>query len=153
MILTGFGSAGRLPALITAIVLLLCCAGVGVAQKKDEVTAEQRKLQETQKQLREQRERAAEARKKEVSLLADLEQIDLTLARKRSDVAHESAESRARSGPSAATSAGSRAGKPSSRPRSAPGSARSTRSRPRVGPSRWCSAATTPSAGRSSCAT
>jgi len=87
VILTGFGSAGRLPALITAIVLLLCCAGVGVAQKKDEVTAEQRKLQETQKQLREQRERAAEARKKEVSLLADLEQIDLTLARKRSDAA------------------------------------------------------------------
>ena len=87
MIPTGFRSAGRLMGLITAIVALLCCPGAGVAQKKDEVTAEQRKLQQTQKQLHEQREKAAEARKREVSLLADLEQIDLTLARKRRDVA------------------------------------------------------------------
>ncbi len=59
----------------------------GLAQKRDEVLSEQRKLQHTQKQLREQREKAAEARRKEVSLLAELEQIDQTLARKKSDVA------------------------------------------------------------------
>jgi len=61
MIPTGFRSAGRLPGVITATVLLLCCAAVGVAQKKDEVTAEQRKLLQTHKQLREQQEKAAEA--------------------------------------------------------------------------------------------
>ncbi len=69
------------------LVGLVLVTGPAIAQKKDEVTAEQRKLQQTQKQLREQREKAAEARQKEVSLLAELEQIDQTLARKRSDVA------------------------------------------------------------------
>lgn len=62
-------------------------AGRALAQKRDDVGTEQRKLQQTQKQLREQRAKAAEARRRESSLLAELEQIDQTLARKKADVA------------------------------------------------------------------
>jgi septal ring factor EnvC (AmiA/AmiB activator) len=69
---------------ICALVLMPVPAG---AQKKEDVLSEQRKLQQTQKQLREQKGKAAEARKKEVSLLAELEQIDQTLARKKADAA------------------------------------------------------------------
>lgn len=67
--------------------VLLLAPAVGGAQKKDDVGAEQRKLQQTQRELREQRAKAAEARKKESSLLAELEEIDRTLARKKADVA------------------------------------------------------------------
>ena len=67
--------------------MVLLAPGVGGAQKKDDVGAEQRKLQQTQRELREQRAKAAEARKKESSLLAELEEIDRTLARKKADVA------------------------------------------------------------------
>ena len=70
--------------LIFAVVVV---PGGVFAQKKDEVLSEQHKLQQTQKQLREQREKAVEARRREVSLLADLEQMDQTLARKKSEVA------------------------------------------------------------------
>ena len=68
-----------------ALVLVLVPAA-GLAQKKDDVGAEQRKLQQTQRELREQRAKAAEARKKESSLLAELEEIDRTLAEKRAEV-------------------------------------------------------------------
>jgi septal ring factor EnvC (AmiA/AmiB activator) len=85
------GGLGRLVQcrlrLASVIFALLLVPGSAVGQKKDDVVSEQRKLQQTQKQLREQRGRAAEARKKEVSLLAELEQIDQTLARKKGDVA------------------------------------------------------------------
>jgi septal ring factor EnvC (AmiA/AmiB activator) len=73
------------PAALAALVLVLVPAA-GLAQKKDDVGAEQRKLQQTQRELREQRAKAAEARKKESSLLAELEEIDRTLAEKRAEV-------------------------------------------------------------------
>jgi len=73
------------PAAAAALVLVLVPAA-GLAQKKDDVGAEQRKLQQTQRELREQRAKAAEARKKESSLLAELEEIDRTLAEKRAEV-------------------------------------------------------------------
>ena len=54
--------------------------------KKEDVQAEQRKLQQTQKQLREEREKVAEAKKKETSVLAELEQIDQRLADKQREI-------------------------------------------------------------------
>jgi septal ring factor EnvC (AmiA/AmiB activator) len=71
---------------VVALTVALVAGSVG-AEKKEDVRSEQRKLQQTQKELREQRQKAAEARRKEVSLLAELEQIDQTLARKKKEVA------------------------------------------------------------------
>ncbi len=56
------------------------------AKKDDSLQTEQRRLLETQKQLREEREKAADARKREVSILAELEQVDRRLAEKQSQV-------------------------------------------------------------------
>ena len=52
----------------------------------DDLKAEQQRLQETQRQLNEQRAKAAEAKKRETSLLAELETIDRTLADKKGEV-------------------------------------------------------------------
>jgi murein hydrolase activator len=52
------------------------------ARKEDPIQAEQRKLRDTEQQLQEERRKAAEAREKETSLLADLEQIEQRLADK-----------------------------------------------------------------------
>jgi septal ring factor EnvC (AmiA/AmiB activator) len=79
-------SAPRVVALSFLAALFCAWPGAAEPQKKDDVGAQQRKLRQTQRQLREQREKAAEARRKEVSLLAELEQIDQTLARKRQEV-------------------------------------------------------------------
>ncbi|MBI4607665.1 MAG: peptidoglycan DD-metalloendopeptidase family protein [Candidatus Rokubacteria bacterium] len=59
------------------------------AQRKDGSTLKEkeRTLQRTQRQLREERAKAAEARKKEASLLTELEEIDRKLAAKRSELA------------------------------------------------------------------
>jgi septal ring factor EnvC (AmiA/AmiB activator) len=54
--------------------------------KKDDVQAEQRRLLQTQKQLREEREKVAEARKRETSVLAELEQIEQRLADKQREI-------------------------------------------------------------------
>ena len=70
---------------LAAITFLSVPVNAG-AEKKDDVGTQQRRLRQTQKQLLEQREKAAEARRKEVSLLAELELIDQTLARKRQEV-------------------------------------------------------------------
>ena len=56
-------------------------------RRDDPLQAEQRKLQQTQKQLKEERERAAAARARETSLLAELEEIERRLAAKQRDVA------------------------------------------------------------------
>jgi septal ring factor EnvC (AmiA/AmiB activator) len=71
------------------VILLLALTNVPVfGQKRDDpVQSERRKLEQTQRQLREQRERAADARRRETSLLAELEQIDRRLADKQRDVA------------------------------------------------------------------
>jgi septal ring factor EnvC (AmiA/AmiB activator) len=71
------------------VILLLAVADLPVlAQQRrdDPIQTERRKLEQTQKQLREQREKAAEARRRETSVLAELEQIDRRLAAKQRDV-------------------------------------------------------------------
>jgi septal ring factor EnvC (AmiA/AmiB activator) len=55
-------------------------------KRDDSLQSERRKLEQTQKQLKEEREKAAEARRKETSLLAELEQIDRRLADKQQEV-------------------------------------------------------------------
>ena len=57
------------------------------ARSGDELKAEQRRLQETQRQLQEERAKAAEAKKRETSLLAELEGIDRALVQKKAEVA------------------------------------------------------------------
>jgi septal ring factor EnvC (AmiA/AmiB activator) len=58
-----------------------------LAQKKDDsIQSERKKLEQTQKQLREEREKAADARRRETSLLAELEEIDRRLTEKHHEV-------------------------------------------------------------------
>ena len=56
-------------------------------KRDDSLQTEKRKLEQTQKQLREQREKAADARRRETSLLAELEEIDRRLTDKQRDAA------------------------------------------------------------------
>jgi len=75
--------------LTVGLLLLLTWALPVSAQRKDDQTLKEkeRTLQQTQKQLRQERARAAEARKKEASLLVELESIDRKLADKRRELA------------------------------------------------------------------
>jgi len=68
-------------------VVLLVAPVAAQSKRDDPLQAEQRKLQQTQKQLKEERERAAAARARETSLLAELEEIERRLAAKKGDVA------------------------------------------------------------------
>jgi murein hydrolase activator len=82
-------SGSRLAAILAVIAPLGVAASLATAQpskKEDPLHAEQRRLHETQRQLKEERERAAEARKREVSLLAELEQIERRLVDKQREV-------------------------------------------------------------------
>ena len=76
-------------ALVVAPALLLPASAD--AQAKRETTAEvgdkQRDLQQTQKRLKEERQKAADARKREASVLSELESIDERLTEKRKQVA------------------------------------------------------------------
>jgi septal ring factor EnvC (AmiA/AmiB activator) len=78
------------------ILLLLFWVPLASAQRKEDpaLKEKERTLQQTQKQLREERARAAEARKKEASLLAELESIERKLAQKRRDLARVDARLR-----------------------------------------------------------
>jgi septal ring factor EnvC (AmiA/AmiB activator) len=62
-------------------------AQTGKARPTDDLKTEQKRLQETQRQLNEERAKAAEAKRRETSLLAELESIDKTLAQKKAAVA------------------------------------------------------------------
>jgi murein hydrolase activator len=75
-----------LPLLFLALVLALPAAG---QQKKDgeDLNEKQRALQQAQKRLKEERAKAAEVRKREAGILADLETIDRRLNDKRKQVA------------------------------------------------------------------
>ena len=77
------------PALLGVACLAVMAAGLASAQPKreDPLQAEQRKLQQTQKQLKEEKERAAAARARETSLLAELEENERRLAAKQREVA------------------------------------------------------------------
>jgi murein hydrolase activator len=77
----------RRAALAAALALALVVPAAAQTRRDDPLQAEQRKLQQTQKQLKEERERAAAARARETSLLAELEEIERRLAAKKSDVA------------------------------------------------------------------
>jgi septal ring factor EnvC (AmiA/AmiB activator) len=82
-------SAGRARTLVIVLGIALTSV-VALAQppkRDDPIQSERRKLEQTQKQLREQREKAAEAKRRETSILAELEQIDRRLAEKHRDVA------------------------------------------------------------------
>lgn len=76
---------GLLLSLAVAQVLALPAAG---QQKKDgaEIHDKEKALQQTQKRLKEERAKAAEARKREAGLLAELEAIDRRLIDKRKQV-------------------------------------------------------------------
>jgi septal ring factor EnvC (AmiA/AmiB activator) len=73
-----------------SVLLLLAVVSLADAQPKprltDDLKAEQRRLQETQRQLNEQRAKAAEAKKRETSLLAELDTIDKSLSEKKAEV-------------------------------------------------------------------
>ena len=76
-----------------AVVGAILCATVAAAQTPkpaprggDEIKTEQRRLQETQRQLNEERAKAAAAAKRETSLLAELETIDKSLLEKKGEV-------------------------------------------------------------------
>ena len=81
----------RCAVLVALLALLAVAANLpSYAQppkRDDSLQTEKRKLEQTQKQLREQREKAADARRRETSLLAELEEIDRRLADKQRDVA------------------------------------------------------------------
>ena len=76
----------RRAALAAALAMLVVVPAAAQTRRDDPVQAEQRKLQQTQKQLREERERAAAARARETSLLAELEEIERRLAGKQREV-------------------------------------------------------------------
>ena len=76
----------RLPLVVLALTLVLPAAA---QQKKDgaDLTDKERALQQTQKRLKEERAKAAEARKREAGILSELETIDRRLNDKRKQVA------------------------------------------------------------------
>jgi septal ring factor EnvC (AmiA/AmiB activator) len=78
----------RRPALAVVLVLALATPAAGQAPRKsdDPIQAEQRKLQQAERQLREEQQKAAEARARETSVLAEIEQIERRLADKQRQV-------------------------------------------------------------------
>ena len=74
---------------LVAAVALLAAAAPVLAQtprKDDPIQAEQRKLRQTEQQLRDERRKAAEARARETSVLAELEQVERRLADKHKEI-------------------------------------------------------------------
>jgi septal ring factor EnvC (AmiA/AmiB activator) len=85
-------SRGARLALLLALLApaLLVPAALAQAPKREggaEIGDKQRDLQQTQKRLREERQKAADARKREASVLSELEAIDQRLTNKRKQVA------------------------------------------------------------------
>jgi septal ring factor EnvC (AmiA/AmiB activator) len=74
--------------LMLGVMLATLAAVPAAAQPKreDPLQAEQRKLQQTHKQLKEEKERVAAARARETSLLAELDEIERRLAAKQQEV-------------------------------------------------------------------
>ena len=81
----------RRPLRIAVVSFLVLAAGLPAAgqQKKDgaDLGDKEHALQQTQKRLKEERAKAADARKREAGLLAELEAIDRRLSEKRKQVA------------------------------------------------------------------
>ena len=74
-------------ALIFLVVLGVALPAAGQKKDKGELGDKEQALQQTQKRLKEERAKAADARKREASLLTELEAIDRRLAEKRKQVA------------------------------------------------------------------
>ena len=72
-----------------ALVLVTLAAPVfaQAPKKEDPIQAEQRKLRQTEQQLRDEKRKAAEARARETSLLAELDQVEQQLADKHRQIA------------------------------------------------------------------
>ena len=77
----------RRAALAVVLAVLAVVPAAAQTRRDDPLQAEQRKLQQTQKQLKEEKERAAAARARETSLLAELEEIERRLAAKKAEAA------------------------------------------------------------------
>jgi septal ring factor EnvC (AmiA/AmiB activator) len=80
----GSGSYAALAPLL--VLLVLASPAAGQPKREDPVTSEQKKLQQTQERLKEERAKAAAARARETSLLAELEQSERRLAAKQAEV-------------------------------------------------------------------
>ena len=76
------------PAGAALLLAALVMAGPALAQKRDstEIRDKQRDLQQTQKRLNEERAKAADAKRREAGLLAELEGVDRRLTQKRRQV-------------------------------------------------------------------
>lgn len=74
--------------LATAALALALAGAPAVAQKRDgaDIGEKQQDLQQTQKRLNEERQKAADAKKREAGLLAELESIDKRVTDKRKQV-------------------------------------------------------------------
>jgi murein hydrolase activator len=77
------GARGLLFVLLLALAVP---AGAQQPKKEDPLQAEQRRLQETQRQLKHEREKVADARRRETSLLAELEETERRLHDKQREV-------------------------------------------------------------------
>lgn len=79
----------RGPSLVALALLILLGSSMADAQKRagSEIGEKERALQQKQRQLGEERAKAAEARKREAGILAELEAIDKRLGEKRRQVA------------------------------------------------------------------
>lgn len=71
---------------LLALLVALAVPAGGQTRREDPLQSEQKKLQQTQRRLKEEREKAAAARARETSLLAELEQIERRLAEKQAEV-------------------------------------------------------------------
>jgi murein hydrolase activator len=75
---------------LVVLVILLTLAAPVLAQapkKDDPIQTEQRKLRQTEQQLRDEKRKAAEARARETSVLAELEQVEQRLSEKHKEIA------------------------------------------------------------------
>jgi septal ring factor EnvC (AmiA/AmiB activator) len=79
--------AALVVALLAACLLAQARAAFPAAVPRGEIGEKERALQQTQRQLREERAKAAEARRREASLLSELDGIDKGLVAKRRQVA------------------------------------------------------------------
>ncbi len=80
-------SAARWLAVAVALLLVAAPVLAQAPKKEDAIQAEQRKLRQTEQQLRDEKRKAAEARARETSVLAELEQVEQRLADKLKDIA------------------------------------------------------------------
>jgi murein hydrolase activator len=78
----------RRPLALTLVVLALSPPALAQSPRKDDpIQAEQRKLRQTEQQIRDEKRKAAEARARETSVLAELEQVEQRLGVKRKEIA------------------------------------------------------------------